>query len=225
MKQPRRNKYRNSKLKQAWADMKQRCNNPKVKAYEYYGKRGITYHEDWEQFPNFEEWALESGFSEELSLDRIDVNGNYKPSNCRWVTREIQDNNRTNSVFSVVNGEKLTLKQIADKYNFPYSTIQHRYGVGDRGDSLIEPLRPGKRRDRKPIISPKKFNDKKIEEVKWLINNTDLTQKEIGDLYGMSQTYISKIKLEEYCENIKGAKPEWYKEDTNTMLNKPLSTG
>ncbi len=105
----------NGKLKQAWADMKQRCNNKNIKSYKFYGARGITYCSEWEAFGPFEKWALENGFENTLSLDRIDVDGNYEPSNCRWATREQQDNNKRTSVYVFVDNERMTLKQAAVK--------------------------------------------------------------------------------------------------------------
>ena len=78
----------NGKLKQAWADMKQRCNNKNIKSYKFYGARGITYCSEWEEFGPFEKWALENGFENTLSLDRIDVDGN------KLVLRDIMGDER-----------------------------------------------------------------------------------------------------------------------------------
>lgn len=202
----------NGKLKQAWADMKQRCNNKNVKSYQYYGARGITYCEAWEKYRNFEKWALENGFEKNKSLDRIDVNGNYEPTNCRWATRKQQDNNRTNNVFVVVQGEKMTLKQVSEKFGFTYSAIQHRYSVGDRGDKLIEPLNRGVRRDglkrkKKALL----YGYKNTAEAKWLSLYSRMTQKEIAGIYSMSQGFVSQLKRGATQSEIKETKPEWYK--------------
>ncbi len=78
--------------------MKQRCNNPKLKSYKNYGGRGITICKEWLDNPEaFYNWALCNGYSESLQIDRIDVNGNYEPNNCRFITHAEQQKNKRNS--------------------------------------------------------------------------------------------------------------------------------
>lgn len=82
------------RLYQCYWGMKDRCFNPKCKDYHNYGSRGITICEEWNDFIPFKLWALANGYSDELTLDRIDNNKNYEPSNCRWANRSQQSANK-----------------------------------------------------------------------------------------------------------------------------------
>lgn len=81
-----------------WKNMKQRCLNPKSQRYHNYGGRGITYCDEWELFEPFYEWSKNSGYRKGLSIDRINNNGNYEPSNCKWSTPKEQANNRRTNI-------------------------------------------------------------------------------------------------------------------------------
>jgi hypothetical protein len=86
------------RLYNIWLHVKDRCLNPNCDSYHNYGGRGITVCEEWRNsYQTFREWALQNGYSDELTIDRLNVNGNYEPSNCRWLTRKEQNTNkRTN---------------------------------------------------------------------------------------------------------------------------------
>jgi hypothetical protein len=80
-----------------WKAMRQRCNNPKNDGYHRYGGRGITVCAEWLIFENFYAWAMSHGYADNLSIDRINNDGNYEPSNCRWATPKEQASNRITS--------------------------------------------------------------------------------------------------------------------------------
>ena len=85
---------RHTRLYRIWGLMKQRCSNPKMDNWEYYGGKGIVVCKAWQTFENFQRWSVENGYTDELTIDRIKSDRNYTPSNCRWVTWEVQQKNR-----------------------------------------------------------------------------------------------------------------------------------
>lgn len=101
-----------TKIWKTWRAMRERCYVPCVGGYKNYGGRGIKVCDEWNaSFENFMEWAYANGYKENLSLDRIDVNGNYEPNNCRWVTFLEQANNKRTSHFLEYNGEIKTITE------------------------------------------------------------------------------------------------------------------
>lgn len=85
---------RGIRLYKTWAGMKQRCLNPNVKGFENYGGRGIAICEDWMEFVSFRDWATGNGYRDDLTIERLDVNGDYEPSNCTWIPKSEQSKNR-----------------------------------------------------------------------------------------------------------------------------------
>lgn len=124
-----------SKLYREWRNIINRTSYPNHESYPNYGGRGVTICAEWLDFQNFYDWAYANGYDEnaprgKCTLDRIDVNGNYEPSNCRWVTTKIQNNNKRNNICFEINGEKLTLAQLSEIYGFNYSTLYGRVKKG-----------------------------------------------------------------------------------------------
>lgn len=101
-----------TRLFRIWSGMKSRCFDKNDPAYPRYGGRGVKVCDEWkENFPAFQQWALSSGYSEVLSIDRINVNGGYCPENCRWATREEQANNKRTNRFITYGGKTMTISQ------------------------------------------------------------------------------------------------------------------
>lgn len=122
---------RKTRLYDIWANMKSRCLNPHNKSYQSYGGRGIQICKKWEvSFSAFSEWAIASGYSDDLTIDRIDVDGDYQPSNCRWATQEVQSNNQRKTIHIVINGETRSLKQWTNFMGWKYGTHSARYRSG-----------------------------------------------------------------------------------------------
>lgn len=88
----------NTRIYNTWRDMRHRCNCQTHRLFKYYGERGISVCKEWNDsengFINFYNWALNNGYTDELTIDRVDVNGNYSPENCRWVSMSVQNANR-----------------------------------------------------------------------------------------------------------------------------------
>jgi len=96
------------RLYKRWSCMQQRCCNPGNKKYHRYGGRGIKLCDEWKSFAAFESWATSNGYDGTLSIDRIDNNGNYEPSNCRWVEPKVNSRNRECTVRYTAFGESKT---------------------------------------------------------------------------------------------------------------------
>ena len=119
-----------SRIYRIWAQVKDRCINKNNKHYYCYGGRGITYSADWELFENFRDWAVSNGYEDNLTIDRVDPNGNYEPSNCRWVSMKTQGRNRRNNVKYTIDGETLCLSELCEKYGVSRSLVESRLGHG-----------------------------------------------------------------------------------------------
>lgn len=113
-----------TKVYKVWDSMKQRCNNKNHKQYKNYGGKGIKFCKKWEKFENF---YSDMGEPNGLTLDRINNDGDYKPSNCRWVSSKVQNNNTSRNVRIIFNSEKRTLAEWSEKVDIPYSTLYDRY--------------------------------------------------------------------------------------------------
>jgi hypothetical protein len=104
---------RGTPLYRCWQNMKQRCTNSKTDFYANYGGRGIKVCKQWHNWFTFKAWALKSGYKKGLTIDRINPNGNYKPSNCKWSTQKEQANNKTNHRIVIYKGKKIKFNDLA----------------------------------------------------------------------------------------------------------------
>lgn len=111
--------------------MKARCYNVTGERYNDYGGRGIAVCGEWlDSFQTFHDWAIENGYKENLTIDRIDVNGNYEPDNCRWTTsKQQQRNTRSNRVYTI-NGETHCLMEWCELLNLSYNSMVARLNRG-----------------------------------------------------------------------------------------------
>lgn len=113
--------------------MKTRCYNKNDKHYRHYGERGICISDEWLVFDNFKEWSLNNGYDNNLTIDRINVDGNYCKENCRWVDVLVQNNNKRTNILLEYKGNFYTLSQLAKLANIPYTTFKER--INEWGDA------------------------------------------------------------------------------------------
>lgn len=124
-----------SRLYRKWTQMRARCRCKNDANYERYGGRGIKVCEEWDSYSSFEKWAFENGYKEqhkrnEMTIERIDVNGDYSPSNCRFATSKEQANNRRNTKIIEYNGMRKSVSQWADYFHISYGLISNRLRRG-----------------------------------------------------------------------------------------------
>lgn len=118
----------NTRLYRIYEGIKTRCYSNSYKEYYLYGGRGITVCEEWKSdFMNFYNWAMENGYSDDLTIDRIDVDGNYEPSNCRWATAKEQANNTRKTNYLIFNGIKKSFNEWSVLVNIKTKTLKNRF--------------------------------------------------------------------------------------------------
>ena len=134
--------YSNNRLHKTWRGILYRCYNKDDPSYNYYGGRAITICDEWlHDFKVFYNWAINNGYKESLTIDRIDVNGNYEPSNCRWVDMKIQSRNKRNNINYTIDGETHCIIDWCKILNLNYHTVYTRI---HRGWAIGKALNYGK---------------------------------------------------------------------------------
>ena len=130
---------RKTRLYRIWSNIKTRCYNEKDPHFERWGKRGILMCEEWEtNFKSFYDWAIENGYNDDLTIDRIDNDGNYEPNNCRWVTIKYQNRNKRNVKFITYKGETKTIPEWTKEIGLGKETIRERLKRGWSESEAIE---------------------------------------------------------------------------------------
>lgn len=119
-----------TRLYRIWSNMIQRCGNPQNDNYYLYGARGVSVCDEWKDFAVFSKWAINNGYADNLSIDRIDSNKGYSPENCRWATPKEQTDNRRCSIYVSFNGTRKTLKEWSVTTGIPYKNLLWRIRHG-----------------------------------------------------------------------------------------------
>ena len=137
---------KNTRLYRIWLQIKNRCFNSNTNRYRDYGARGITVCDEWRNdFKAFYDWAMNNGYSDELTIDRIDNDGNYEPSNCRWVSVKVQNRNTRSNRLITYKGETHCVADWADITGLSRACICDRIKYGWSVERTLEtPLREHK---------------------------------------------------------------------------------
>lgn len=135
-----KHKATDTRLYNIWSDMIQRTSNAKHPSYRLYGGRGIAVCEDWKTCAKFIEWALASGYTDELTLDRIDNDMGYCPENCRWATRRIQQRNRRTNRMISYKGVTKCLAEWAEDLGLNIKTLGNRLNRGWSFEDALTPV-------------------------------------------------------------------------------------
>jgi DNA-binding XRE family transcriptional regulator len=173
-----------SRLYKEWRGMLLRCTTPSHKSYKDYGGRGISVCTQWHEFPNFQEWALANGYNDNLTIDRIDVNGNYEPSNCRFTDMITQCNNRRSSKFITYQGKTMSQAQWARELGISRGAITQR---AKRNLPVNEILRTEKHAHR----------GEKHRQNLITFNGITMNQKQWAERVGVSPTTLGR-RLKEW---------------------------
>lgn len=135
--------YNDSRLRKIWEAMHERCEYSRHPRFKDYGGRGIKVCDAWDSYLPFAKWAFRNGYRDGLTLDRIDFNKGYSPSNCRWATMREQQNNKRSNHKIEYNGETRNLSEWADMYGISKTTLRYRIKCGwPIEKALFEPVRP-----------------------------------------------------------------------------------
>ena len=129
-----------TKLHRIWSAMRERCGDVHNKRYANYGGRGIKVCDEWQDYRTFSKWAKANGYTEGLTIDRIDFNGNYEPENCRWATRKMQNRNYSRNHFITYNGKTQCAQDWAEETGIKAVTILWRL---KHGKTIQQALTPG----------------------------------------------------------------------------------
>ena len=119
-----------------WQDMNRRCRDPKRKGFKNYGGRGISVCDEWKIFENFRDWSLSNGYETNLSIERVDVNSGYHPSNCCWIAKSDQSKNRRDSLIVEFRGNRMCLADFAKNVNACYETVRRRFKSGKTTEGI-----------------------------------------------------------------------------------------
>ena len=179
------NKYK-TRLYRIYHNMKQRCNNPKNTYYDYYGGKGIAICDEWNDFEIFKMWANNNGYSDNLTIDRINGDLGYEPNNCRWITRKEQSQNIKSNRMITVDGVTMNVVQWSAFLGINKNTLTKRLNEGKTEQDFIKSIDKTH-----SIYHPLKIN----------IDGIDFSVEELSIKYNINKNTIRSRIYRGLCEN------------------------
>lgn len=180
------------RIKNIRSGMLQRCENPKDKSFPHYGGRGISVCEEWHDPKQFEKWALSHGYADNLSIDRIDNEKGYEPSNCRWATNKEQANNKRDNNRIIAFGISHTTKEWSELLGMDRKTLKLRLKRGMTPEETVtRPLM--KNGEIYKTLNPiENVNDQECFNgyVRKSLKHFNITQKVLGEYIGISRESV-----------------------------------
>jgi hypothetical protein len=192
---PKKRKTAKDRIKGIWIGMISRCCNKKSKSYKYYGARGIKICDKWlHNFESFYQWSLANGYADDLSIDRINNDGNYCPENCRWATQLQQANNNRNCRYIEINNEVKTLSGWSRYFGIDDAVVRNRMRKGwDIQAALLTPVRP-KRKNYTGLIMA--YNGKEMTIEDWAAFtgiDVSILRKRVGYGWGIKKILTTPV--------------------------------
>ena len=121
---------RDTRLYNIWKNMRQRCLNSNHPEYKYYGGNGITICSEWDEFVEFKAWALANGYTDLLTIERINLDDGYNPINCKWIPKGEQSSNKRDTVLMTINGISKPITIWCKEYGIGYKAVKKRMSKG-----------------------------------------------------------------------------------------------
>lgn len=185
-----------TRIYRIYQGMKERCYNKNNERYKNYGKRGIIICDEWlnkeNGFINFYNWAMNNGYTDELTIDRINVDSNYEPNNCRWITNKEQQSNKTYHHLLDYNGKIQNIAKWSEQTGLPYDVIWRRIEDGWNVNDILKPIKD------KYLIN----DEIDINNIIFLHYNKEYSTRKIAKLYNTSHTNIlNLLKRSKYGES------------------------
>lgn len=201
-----------TRLYQIWENARQRCRNKNCPNYKYYGGRGIEFYSGWDDFLKFKDWAELNGYSNNLTLERVDVNKSYCPENCKWINNFYQQSNTRKNRKVEHNGEVLHVSEWARRLNTERSDILYHLNQGKSIQDIIafkqQPI--GLRKVNK---TTRMFSDNQILEIRKL--SSEKSHRELAEIFGGTEQNMGRIVRGERYKYLNGRTVD---EKLNKML-------